>query len=49
LPFFFFRFLLGERASLLISSLYVSSEKTEKTGFQFKWPFLQKTLSNLLG
>jgi uncharacterized protein (TIGR01777 family) len=40
--------LLGQRASLLLDSLSVSSEKWQKTGFHFRYPMLSQALHHLL-
>ncbi len=48
IPAFLLYLLLGSRASLLLDSLSVSSEKWQKTGFSFHYPTLSEALKNLL-
>lgn len=47
-PAFALKLILGEMATLVISSQKVSSQKIEQEGFQFKYPELDKALTDLL-
>lgn len=48
IPAFALKIVLGEMATLVISSQKVSSQKIENKGFQFKYPDLESSLENLL-
>ncbi len=43
------RLMLGEQASMVLSSLRVSAQKLEKTGFKFLYSDLRSALQDLLG
>lgn len=47
-PSFVLKILLGEMADLVLKGSKVSSEKIEKTGFQFQFTHLEGALKNLL-
>ncbi len=42
------RLLLGEMATIVLSSQYVSSKKIESTGFEFSYIYIDRALQNLL-
>lgn len=48
IPSFVLKIMLGELATLLLSSQKVSSQKIEDKGFVFQYPNLQKALAHLL-
>jgi len=47
-PAFVLRLLLGEMATIVLSSQYVSSKKIESTGFEFSYIYIDRALQNLL-
>ncbi len=47
-PAFVLKLMLGEMATIVLSSQYVSSKKIETTGFQFSYTYLKNALDNLL-
>lgn len=47
-PAFVLKLMLGEMASIVLSSQYVSCKKIESTGFQFTYTYLNNALDNLL-
>lgn len=48
IPSFFMKIIFGEMASILLYGSKVSSEKIQKSGFQFKFSSLENTIGNLL-
>lgn len=47
-PDFILRLIFGEMALILLEGSRISSNKIEKTGFQFKFPTIQKALQELI-
>ena len=49
IPAFIFKLLFGKMSAILLYGSKVSSQKIEKTGFQFKFQTVGTALSNLIG
>lgn len=47
IPSFLIRLILGERAVLVLSNQWISNQKIENTGYQFKYKTLEDTLKDL--
>lgn len=48
-PAIFLKLLMGERSTIVLNSTKVSSEKIEKSGYEFQFPTLASALKNLYG
>lgn len=46
-PAFMLKIVLGEMSNMVLGGIKVSSEKIQKTGFKFKFPFLQEALNDI--
>lgn len=48
-PAFMLKLVLGEMAKMVLGGIKVSSDKIQKAGFKFKFPFLQEALQDIFG